>query len=156
MAEEKLNVADEANEAAEAPAEKKKTEPPKDIWAILRGASKGTLKLMQPIRAASRDITEIDYDFCALTGEELLDALDSVPAINYTAITNLQALAIFSAAAEKCAPFVSNDGANKTLLYDARDIRKRLSGVDALRAGGLAKGFYRASLMAANSGSSNA
>jgi len=155
MPEEKNRIMDHDEETADAVEEKKKAEPPKDLWAVMRKASKGTLKLMQPFRAASRDVTEIDYDFCALTGEELLDALDSVPAINYTAITNLQALAIFAAAAQKCAPFVEGRN-NKTLLYDAADVRKRLSGVDALRAGGLAKGFYRASLMVERDDSSNA
>lgn len=155
MSEESKRVLDEESTPREEPERENKPETPEDPYALLRRISKGTLKLAQPFRAASRDVEEVDYDFCALTGEELLDALDSVPAINYMTVTNLQGLRLFAVAAAKCAPFVDTNGSNKTLLYDSRDICKRLSGVDALRAVMLAKNFYAASFRVAKPNSSS-
>lgn len=122
-----------------------------DPYALLRIISKGTLKLAQPFKAGNRDVTEVGYDYCALSGEELLDALDSVPAINYMTVTNLQGLRLFAAAAEKCAPFIDN---SRFLLYDSKDICKYLSGVDAIRAVMLSKNFYAASFRVENKNSS--
>ena len=154
MSEETARILDN-EESAEQPKEEKKQEMPTDPYALLRMISKGTMALAEPFTAASRKVTELDYDFCALSGEELLDALDSVPAMNYMTVTNKQGLRLFAAAAAKCAPFVDAASGNKTLLYDSRDISTRLSGVDALRAVMLAKNFYAASFRVGRTNSSN-
>lgn len=146
---------DEENTGREAPVEESKPKTPEDPYALLRQISKGTLKLAEPFRVAGRDVADVDYDFCALTGQELLDALDSVPAINYSTVTNLQGLRLFAAAAAKCSPLVDAGANRKSGLYDARDVWERLSGVDALRAVMLAKNFYAASFRVERKSSSN-
>lgn len=155
MSKEASQILDEESVTKEETAKEGTPETPQDPYALLRKLSKGTLKLAKPFRAASRDVTKVDYDFCALNGEELLNALDSVPAINYMTVTNLQGLRLFAAAAEKCAPFIDGDSNRKALLYDNKDICKRLSGVDALRAVMLAKNFYAASFRVESLNSSN-
>ncbi|MBR3740565.1 MAG: hypothetical protein IKN04_08905 [Clostridia bacterium] len=121
----------------------------------LRVLCQGTLKLMTPIRAHSEDVKEIKFDFCGLKGIEVMDALDSVMAVNNMfGISNKQAMALFAATAEKCAPMVE-DGGKTTRLYDAKDIKSRLAGADAIKAMQLAKLFYNASSQAGNSNISN-
>ena len=116
----------------------------------LRELCRGTLKLMNPIRAHSQDVTEIRFDFCGLNGMDMMDALDSVPTVNNMfGITNKQAMALFAATAEKCAPQVS-DGGITTRLYDAKDVKSRMSAADAIKAMQLAKLFYNASSQAGN------
>ena len=115
----------------------------------LRKLCKGKMKLMVPFRAHSQDVKEIAFDFCALTGAEMMDALDEVPVNNIFAITNAQAMALFAAAAEKCAPFVE-DGGKLTRLFDAKDIKNRLSSADFTAAMRMAKLFYNASGQAGN------
>lgn len=127
--------------------EEKKEQPSKAITdpaEQLKKLARGKIKLMFPFRAHSQDVTEIEYDFCALTGIEMADALDSVPMNNIFAISNGQALAMFAAAAEKCAPFIDIDG-TKTRLYDARDIKRSLKGVDFVEPMKISKAFYSAS-----------
>lgn len=115
----------------------------------LRELTTGKLELMQPFRAHSQDITEIRFDFCGLTTEEMLDALDSVPVNNVFAINNAQALALFAATAAKCAPEIDEEsGVRKTRLFDAKDVKKRLGPTDAVKAVQLAKLFYNASSQA--------
>lgn len=115
----------------------------------LRKLCKGKMKLMAPIRAHSQDIKEIEFDFCALSGADMMNALDEVPVNNIFAITNAQAMALFAAAAEKCAPIIE-DGGIRTKLYDAKDIKSRLSAADFTVAMRLAKLFYNASGQAGN------
>ena len=110
-----------------------------DPFEQLRQLTKGTLKLMKPIRARSEDVKELHYDFCALTGEEMMNALDSDTIGNMFAISNKQALALFSATAGNC-----------TDLVDDKDIMKRISGPDSVKAIQLAKLFYAASSRAGN------
>lgn len=120
----------------------------------LRKLCRGTLKLLKPIRAHGQDVEKIKFDFCDLTGEEMMDALDSVPANNMFIITNGQAMALFAATAEKCAPMVE-DGGRKTRLFDGKDIKKRLGAADGVKAIQLAKLFYSASGQAGNNNISN-
>ena len=122
--------------------ESKETENPQvinDPFEQLRELTKGTLKLMKPIRARSEDVKELHYDFCALTGEEIMNALDCDTAGNMFAISNKQALAVFAATAGSC-----------TELVDDKDIIKRISGPDSVKAIQLAKLFYAASSQAGN------
>lgn len=129
--------------------EKTEEKPQKELTPgqALREMTSGKLILMQPFRAHSEDISELRYDFCALTTEEEMDALDSVPMNNMFAISNKQALALFAATAAKCAPELE-EGVKKTRMYDATDIRKRLGPADAIKAIQLAKAFYAASSQA--------
>lgn len=111
----------------------------------LRQLTRGRLKLMQPFRAHSEDVTEVRFDFCSLTNEELMDALDSAPFNNVFAISNSQAMAIFCATAGKCAPTFTDEDGHKSKLYDARDVKKRMGPTDSVKAVQLAKLFYNAS-----------
>ena len=116
----------------------------------LKELCRGKLKLMYPMRAHGEDVTEIRFDFCSLTGAEMMDALDNVPTINNMfGISNKQALLLFAATAEKCAPMV-DAGGKMTRQYDAKDVRDRLSATDAVKALQIAKLFYNASSQAGN------
>ncbi|MBQ9252245.1 MAG: hypothetical protein IJ188_06395 [Clostridia bacterium] len=129
--------------------QEKSVEAPEDPIEQLRRLCRGKMKLMIPIRSHGQDVTEIEFDFCALTGVEMMNALDTVPANNIFAISNAQAMALFAAAAEKCAPWVE-DGGMRSKLYDGKDIRDRLSAPDFTAALRIAKLFYNASGQAGN------
>lgn len=153
MSEEKKPVAvldDEQSEENEQQTEKKAEE--KTITSpidMLSELCSGTLKLMQPFRARSQDVTEVRFDLCALTGAEIIDALDSAGTNNMFAISNEQAMAIFAVSAAKCAPMIE-DGSTKTRLFDVRDIKMRMGAVDCVKAVQIAKLFYNASSQAGN------
>lgn len=86
--------------------------------------SKGTLELATPIRARSKDVTALHYDFTKLTGWEYAEAMDSDPAArNVFVVTKKQAICLFAAAAAKVTPDV-----------DAKDIKERIGLADAQRA----------------------
>lgn len=86
--------------------------------------SKGTLELATPIRARSKDVTALHYDFTRLTGWEYAEAMDSDPAArNVFVVTKKQAICLFAAAAAKVTPDV-----------DAKDIKERIGLADAQRA----------------------
>ncbi len=86
--------------------------------------SKGTLELAMPIRARSKDVTALHYDFTRLTGWEYAEAMDSDPAArNVFVVTKKQAICLFAAAAAKVTPDV-----------DAKDIKERIGLADAQRA----------------------
>ena len=142
---------DEEESKEETQTEEKKEEPKKEEQKspaqALREMTSGTMKLLKPFRARSQDVEELRFDFCSLTSEEILDALDSVATYNYNVITNKQALALFASSAAKFSPEVDADG-HSTRLYDARDIRRRLGPADAIQAIKLAKLFYSASSQA--------
>lgn len=90
----------------------------------LERISKGHLKLAQPIRAQSKDISELHYDFTKLTGWEYVEAMDSdLNARNIFKVTSKQALSLFAMAASKATPEV-----------DATDIKQRIGLADAQRA----------------------
>ena len=153
MSEEKKPVAvlddeqsEENEQQTEEKAEEKTITSPIDMLSEL---CSGTLKLMQPFRARSQDVTEVRFDLCALTGAEIIDALDSAGTNNMFAISNEQAMAIFAVSAAKCAPMIE-DGSTKTRLFDARDIKMRMGAVDCVKAVQIAKLFYNASSQAGN------
>lgn len=92
---------------------------------------KGTMKLITPIRAASKDITELHYDFTALTGWDYVNAMDSdANAKNMFKMTSKQALCLFATAAAKKTPDV-----------DETDIKERIGAADAVKAVQLATVF---------------
>lgn len=93
--------------------------------------SKGTLELAVPIRARSKDISVLHYDFTMLSGWEYVEAMDSdTTSRNVFYVSKKQALALFAAAAAKQAPTDDKGGR----LFDAADIKQRISLYDAQRA----------------------
>lgn len=99
---------------------------------------KGRLHLEKPIPVDDREISELPFDFMALTGLEYTDAMDSdINAQQSTKITYRQALAIFSKAASK-----------EVSELDMRDIMERIGATDAVEAVQLAMRFLTASARA--------
>lgn len=97
--------------------------------------SKGTLELAAPIRARSKDVTALHYDFTKLTGWEYAEAMDSDPAArNIFIVTKKQAICLFAAAAAKATPDI-----------DAKDIKERIGLADAQRAAQVATLFLTTS-----------
>ena len=95
---------------------------------------KGKLTLETPIKSGEKEITELKYDFTALTGLEYTDAMDNDMNANPNAIQNVthkQALALFAKAAAK-----------QTEGLDMQDIMTRIGATDALEAVQLAKIFF--------------
>lgn len=139
------NGAEERAEGGEGEGKK----PIEDAGDQLRKLTRGTLTLLHPFKSHDQDVTEIKFDFCNLTGNEMMDALDSANVNNMFNISNEQAMALFAATAAKCAPWI-DDGRIKTRLYDAKDVKARLGAADAVKALQLAKLFYHASGQAGN------
>ena len=95
---------------------------------------KGKLTLETPIKSGEKEITELKYDFTAMTGLEYTDALDNDMNANPNAIQNIthkQALALFAKAAAK-----------QTEGLDMQDIMTRIGATDALEGIQLAKIFF--------------
>ena len=98
-------------------------------------AGAGKLTLEKPILSGDEEITELEYDFMALTGLEYADAMDSDPnANNGFKITHRQALALFAKAAAKQSPRLDMD-----------DIMQRLGVTDTVEGSQLAMLFFNAS-----------
>jgi hypothetical protein len=103
-----------------------------------RASGKGKLTLETPIMSSDNEITELAYDFTALTGMEYADAMD----LDQTAgqiyrITYRQGIALFAQAAAK-----QTDG------LDMRDIMERIGVTDAVEGVQLATLFFSASTRA--------
>ena len=99
---------------------------------------KGKLKLETPIKSGDQEITELAYDFTAITGMEYTDAMDTDPnAQQIYRITYRQALALFAQAAAK---------QNERL--DMKDIISRIGATDAVEGVQLATLFFTASTRA--------
>lgn len=111
----------------------KAPEPELDPLKAAERVSHGKLILSRPIKDGEREVTELVYDFTALTSTEYADALDSVPGQNANAfrLTNRQALALFAAAAAKATPGL-----------DVIDVRERLSVMDVNVAVQIATVFF--------------
>lgn len=112
----------------------------------LQKFSRGKIRLATPILASDKDVTELIYDFAALTGRELVAALDKSGAVGVNAfrITDTQAFELFAAAAGKA-----------TAGIDATDIRERMGAVDSVKAVQLATVFFSAANRAGNRRISN-
>ena len=95
---------------------------------------KGKLTLETPMKSGDKEITELKYDFTALTGLEYTDAMDNDMNANPNAIQNVthkQALSLFAKAAAK-----------QTEGLDMQDIMTRIGATDALEGVQLAKIFF--------------
>ena len=105
------------------------------VEKALEKAGKGVLKLTKPIRANSKDVTELIYDFSALTAFEMLGAIDrGTPAQHDFRLSKDQGLKLFAAAAGKQTPEL-----------DSFDIEQRISPVDAIRASQVGTVFFNLS-----------
>ena len=100
---------------------------------------KGRLRLETPIQSGDEEITELVYDFTALTGLEYADAMDSdANATQVFRITYRQGLALFAKAAAK-----------QTNRLDMQDIISKIGMTDAQEGVQLAALFFNASARAA-------
>lgn len=119
------------------------TEPKVDYEELLKRITSGVLKLRTPIRAESADVTELKYDFSKVTGWEYVEAMDADRSSdNILRMSSKQALCLFATA---CAHEHTN--------LDARDIRERISAMDAMQATQLATLFTVTSARAAKANS---
>lgn len=107
----------------------------------------GKMNLTTPIRSKGEDVDCLIFDFSALTGRELVAALDKDKrsGMNAFRITSGQALNLFAAAAAK-----ATEGIDET------DIRERMGAVDSVKAVQLATVFFSAANRVGNRGISNA
>lgn len=104
-------------------------------------SSRGAIELYEPIKDGDREYTRLEYDFKALRGTEMADALDSDDGGrgDVFRLSRRQAIALFAAAAEK-----------KTDGLFAKEIKERLGVVDALNAVRIASLFFLSTSRAGN------
>jgi len=98
----------------------------------------GVMELKEPIWDGEQKYTELEFDFTLLKGLELARALDfgEKHADKFAMeLTDVQALNYFACAAAKCQPVQGG--------LDAKDIRERIGGADAIKAIQLAVCFFR-------------
>ena len=135
--------AEPENTVAEAPTKtderKVREDTLKKVEEIVSKATIGTLKLAAPFKSDGIEITELHYDFKAVTGVEFADAMDSDNSRKSDSfrITGKQALALFAVAVEKCEEHV-----------DKQDVLRGLSVEDAVAAIQAATLFFRAASQA--------
>ena len=140
--EEKAAEAVQATEAqANTATEAKKPEEPMDPQKVVEQVARGKLTLSQPILSKGEKVTELHYDFMALSGFEYADAMDSDATRNSDSfhLTNRQALSLFAAAVTK-----------KTEGVDKEVIVRGLSIGDTIKAVQLATVFFVTSSRAGN------
>lgn len=112
-----------------------------DPMEMIRKWGTGTMQLYTPIQDGQNRITELKWDFLALTGREYAEAMDMDPNARAAfSMTSKQALCLFAEAAAKA-----------TGGLDARDIRDRMGIMDAGKAIQLATVFFRYSSLAGDS-----
>ena len=107
---------------------------------IADSAATGKMKLYKSFMSDDREITELEFDFRALTGFEFIRAMDSDTdgKANSFRMTDKQAMTLFCAAASK------KSG------VDQADIENGLCIEDAIKAVQLATVFFSASSRAGN------
>ena len=135
MEEEKMKAENE--QAAETAEDKKDAEKgkPMTFTEALVKAGKGVFKLKKPIRAKGEDISELRYDFSALSAFETFDAIDrGTPGKKDSCLSYDQALKLFAAAVSK-----------EMNELDSTDIEQRISNIDAIPAAREAKSFFNLS-----------
>lgn len=99
---------------------------------VIEKFAKGRYELQKPIRAAGKDVEELEYDFLSMTGMEYAEALDTDPtANNALRISNKQAFQLFAVAAAKA-----------TTGIDAIDIIERMGATDTMKAIQIATVFF--------------
>lgn len=131
---EKTNVS-----AAEAPKTSGPPAPPTPEENVEKWA-RGTLILESPIKDGKNTVTEVHWDFLALTGTEYVNALDGAGnTANTFLISNTQAFHLFAAAAGK-----ATDG------IDVTDIIQRMGAQDAQMGAQVAMLFSKASFLVAS------
>lgn len=109
-----------------------------DPMEMIRKWGTGTMQLYTPIQDGQNRITELKWDFLALTGREYAEAMDMDPNARAAfSMTSKQALCLFAEAAAKA-----------TGGLDAMDIRDRMGIMDAGKAIQLATVFFRYSSLA--------
>lgn len=97
-----------------------------------KSADRGELVLFVPIRARSKDVSVLKYDFSKLTNKEYIEAMSADRgASNPFNMTSVQAFHLFCAAA-----------AHETEDVDAVDILERMSVKDTVIAVQLASVFF--------------
>ena len=102
------------------------------------GQGKGRLKLETPIASGNTEVTELVYDFTALTGAEYANAMDEGPTSPQAyQITYRQGLQLFAAAVAK-----------QMAQFDARDIVEQIGITDGMEGVQLATLFFNASARA--------
>lgn len=102
------------------------------------GSGRGILKLETPIKSGDQEITELPYDFNAITGLEYTEAMDTdAGASQIYRITYRQALALFARAAAK-----------QSERLDMKDIVSRIGATDGVEAVQLATLFFTAATRA--------
>lgn len=115
----------------------------------LNRISAGKIKLLKPIRAAGKDITELHWNFRNLTGWEYANAMDCDTAPNAFRISNKQAISLFAASAAK-ETTIKNDNGVDIHPLDEQDIRQRIGIDDCMKAAQIASVFFIASVAEAN------
>jgi len=116
---------------------------------LLMEIARGKLTLMQPIRAAGLDITELRWNFRNLTGWEYADAMDCDASSNAFHISTKQAIALFAASAAK-ETTVKDETGREIHPLDAQDIRRRISIDDCMKAVQAASTFFYTSAHVGN------
>lgn len=116
--------------------------------------STGKMTLMKPIRAAGQDITELKWNFRALTGWEYADAMDCDMSGSVFRITNRQALGLFAASAAK-ETTIKDENGREIHPLDAQDIRQRIGIDDCAKAVQVASVFFLTSIRVGNKRISN-
>ena len=116
---------------------RKKTDALKKEATAAAGQGKGKLRLETPIAYGEGEVTELVFDFTALTGMEYADAMDAAGAKQSFSISYRQGLQLFAAAVAK-----------QMDQFDARDIVERISITDAVEGVQLATAFFAASVNA--------
>lgn len=100
---------------------------------------KGKLRLEKPIQAGDREITELEYDFTALSGLDYTEAMDvgQNASQNPASISYRQGLSLFAKAA-----------AMQNERLDMKDIVSRIGMTDAVAAVEAASSFFTGSVRA--------
>jgi len=111
-----------------------------DPKALLEKVAKGTLTLVNPIRAGGKDVAELEYDFQKLTGWEYAEAMDEERGTR----------GMFQVSAKQCFALFAAAAAKATKGIDATDIKERMGAADAVTAGQVAQLFYIAAIRAGN------
>ena len=120
---------------------KAKPQEPVDPQTLVEKMARGRMKLSKPIMCKGKELTELHYDFLALSGFEYADAMDSDAGRGSDSfhLTNRQALALFSAAVAK-----NNEDMDKEVVM------RGLSIGDTIKAVQLATVFFVISSRAGN------
>lgn len=134
-------IQEETNESTVEDVKKAREDALAKVEEIVTQASTGTLVLSQPFKSDGIMISELHYDFKAVSGIEFADAMDSDYSRRSDSfrITGKQALSLFAVAVEK-----------REEHCDKRDVLRGLSVEDSVAAIQAATLFFRAASQAGN------